>query len=251
MKPCVLIPIFDHGDTIAEVVDSLAHLDLPCLIVDDGSGEATRLELDRLATQYDWVTVEHLPTNRGRGVALRRGWELAHERGLTHAVQVDADCQHDTSDIPRFLEAAAKDPEALILGDPIFDDSAPWIRVQGRKLSQWCVWLETASFCIHDPLCGFRCFPIERTLRVLDRITLGDRMDFDPEIAVHLVWDGAAVINVPTRVTYREGGISHFDFVSDNYLMVRAHTQLILGAATRAFRAGRFLTDAGRKSHDR
>jgi glycosyltransferase involved in cell wall biosynthesis len=251
LRPCVLIPIFDHGDTIGEVVDSLADLGLPCFIVDDGSGPATRSQVDRLETRYDWVVVEHLPRNQGRGVALRRGWALAASHGMTHAVQVDADCQHDTRDIPRFLEAAAKDPEALILGDPIFDDSAPWIRVQGRKLSQWCVWLETASFGIHDPLCGFRCFPIERTLRVLERVSVGDRMDFDPEIAVHLVWDGAAVINVPTRVTYREGGISHFDFISDNYLMVRAHTQLILGAAARAIGAGRLLSDAGRRSEDR
>jgi len=233
VKPCLLIPIYDHGDTIASVIDSLEYLDLPCLVIDDGSGAETRRELERLDGAYPWVRVEHRAENGGRGAALRTGYRLAAELGMTHAIQLDADLQHDARDVPRFLEAAHKNPEALILGEPIFDESAPAIRIHGRKLSQWLVWLETMSFDIHDPLCGFRCFPLESTLRLLERDPLGDRMDFDPEIIVRLFWAGVPVINVPTRVRYHEGGLSHFDMLRDNLRIAGVHTRLVFGAASR------------------
>lgn len=236
MKACLLIPIYDHGDTIAAVLDSLEYLDLPCLVIDDGSGPATRCELERIARHYDWVSVLHREVNGGRGVALRCGYRLAAEFGMTHAIQLDADAQHDARDVPRFLEAVHKNPEALILGEPIFDGSAPAIRVYGRKLSQWLVWLETLSFEIHDPLCGFRCFPIESTLRVIDQHPLGDHMDFDPEIVVRLVWAGVPVINVATRVQYHEGGLSHFDMVRDNLRIAGAHARLVAGGLLRSRR---------------
>ena len=237
MRPCLLIPIYDHGDTIAAVVDSLEYLDLACLIVDDGSGLATQHELERVAATHQWVRIHRRARNGGRGAALRAGYALAAELGMSHAVQLDADLQHETRDVPLFLEAAYKNPEALILGEPIFDDSAPAIRIYGRKLSQWLVWLETTSFTIHDPLCGFRCFPLESTLRVLERDPLGDRMDFDPEIIVRMLWAGVPVVNVPTRVRYHEGGLSHFDLVRDNVRIAGVHARLVFGAIARSLKA--------------
>ncbi len=121
MKPCLAIPIFDHGESIGKVVESLASLDLPCIIVDDGSGEATRAELDRLEARHDWVQVVHHDRNRGRGAALRTAYRTAARRGMTHVVQLDADGQHLTTDVPKFLEAARAHPTALVLGVPIFD----------------------------------------------------------------------------------------------------------------------------------
>lgn len=234
MKPCLLIPIYDHGATIGEVLKSLEYLDLPCLVIDDGSGPATRRELERVERDYAWVTVEHLPSNGGRGVALRAGYRLAESLGMTHCIQLDADAQHDARDVPRFLEIARQNPEALILGEPVFDDSAPLVRIYGRKLSQWLVCLETLSTQIHDPLCGFRCFPLEPTLRLLSSTPLGDRMDFDPEIVVRLLWAGVPVVNVPTRVRYHPGGLSHFDFVWDNARITAVHARLIFAGLLRA-----------------
>jgi glycosyltransferase involved in cell wall biosynthesis len=234
MKPCLLIPIYDHGETIGAVVDSLEYLDLPCLIIDDGSGSDTRHELERIARHYEWVTVERREQNGGRGAALRCGYRLAAELGMTHAIQLDADAQHDARDVPRFLEAAHKNPEALILGEPIFDDSAPAIRVYGRRLSQWLVWLESFSFEIHDPLCGFRCFPLESTLRLIDENPLGDRMEFDPEIIVRMLWAGVPIWNVPTHVQYHAGGLSHFDMLRDNLRIARAHARLVGGGLLKA-----------------
>jgi glycosyltransferase involved in cell wall biosynthesis len=239
MNPCLAIPIFDHGGTIAGVVESLSKYDLPCLIVDDGSGEATRQQLDLLEERYPWVEVVHHPRNLGRGAALRTAYESAAARGHTHVIQLDADGQHDSADVSQFLQAAKAQPDALILGTPIFDESIPWHRLHGRKLSQGIVWLETLSKSVRDPLCGFRCIPLARTLEVLARADTGDRMDFDPELIIRLVRAGVPVVNLPTRVQYPVSGISHFRMVEDNLRIAWAYIRLAFrlprsgGAASR------------------
>ena len=226
-RPCVGIPIYDHGSTIEGVVDSLAKLDLDCIIVDDGCHAPTRAVLDALELRLPWVEVVHHGENRGRGAALRTAYRRASERGFSHLVQLDADGQHDAGDVPRMLDAAAADPRALVLGAPVFDEDAPWIRLHGRKLSQGIVWLETMSMAVRDPLCGFRCIPLAATVELLARTRTGDRMDFDPELIIRLVRAGVPVVNVPTDVRYPESGISHFRMVEDNLRIAWAYLRLI------------------------
>jgi len=233
VKATVLVPIYDHAATVEAVVDDLESLALPCLIVDDGSGPETERALSRLVGRHEWVTVVRHPLNRGRGAALATGYREASRAGYTHALQIDADAQHDVADAPRFLAEAERAPEALILGEPIFDGSAPRARRYGRILSRAWVWIETCSFAIADPLCGYRLMPLESTLSVLDRHSCGTRMDFDPEIAVRLVWAGVPVVNVPTRVRYHPGGISHFAMVADNLRISWLHTRLVAGMLPR------------------
>jgi glycosyltransferase involved in cell wall biosynthesis len=227
VNACLAIPIFDHGDAISGVVESLAHYDLPCLIVDDGSGDDTREQLDHLERHYPWVEVVHHARNRGRGAALRTAYEAAAAKGRTHVLQLDADGQHDAADVPRFLEAAKARPDALILGTPIFDESIPWHRLHGRKLSQGIVWLETLSRSVRDPLCGFRCIPLVPTLAILAGSRTGDRMDFDPELVIRLVRAGVPVINIPTKVQYPKDGVSHFRMVEDNLRIAWAYIRLL------------------------
>lgn len=227
MKPCLLIPIYNHGATVGSVLAGLGGLGLPAIVVDDGSDQATREALGRLARELPWVEVHRLPENRGRGAALRCGYALAAERGFSHVVQLDADGQHDPADVPRFLDAARANPAALVLGTPVFDATAPRSRVYGRQLSRAIVWAETLSLAVADPLCGFRCLPLEPSLRVIRRVRLGDRMEFDPEIVVRLVWDGVPVVNVPTRVRYFPGGLSHFDLVGDNVRIAWTYLRLL------------------------
>ena len=226
MNPCLLITIYDHPDTIYDVVSGLSPLGLPCIIVDDGSGEATVKALEQVREAFDFVEVVTRERNGGRGAALKTGYRHLLSRGYTHALQLAADDQHDATDAPAFLKAAAEHPTALVLGDPIFDDTAPRSRFYGRFISRFWVWVETWSRDIHDPLCGMRCMPLEATVRVLDETETGDYMEFDPEIAVRLVWAGVPVVNVPTRVRYFEEGISHFDLVRDNVRISKAHTRL-------------------------
>lgn len=237
MRPCLAIPIFEHGATIGAVAEALAPLGLPCFVVDDGSSGPTQARLDELARRHAWVRVERHVRNRGRGAALQTAYRLAHRAGFSHVVQLDADGQHDARDVPRFLEAARRDPRALVLGEPIFDASAPAIRLYGRELSKAIVRWQTLSAAVRDPLCGFRCIPLRPTVELLDAVRFGSRMDFDPELVVRLVRAGLPVVNVPTAVAYPAGGISHFRMVEDNVRIAWAYARLATGLVRRGARA--------------
>lgn len=225
-KPCVIVPTFDNPETIARVVETIrAHIQ-DVIVVDDGSGPRARAAIEELREQglVHMVRREH---NGGKGAAVKSGFAAAAELGYTHALQVDADGQHDPSDIPKFLAAAAADPNCLVLGAPCFDASAPRARMLGRQVSVGFVHLETGDRSIEDPLCGFRVYPLASALACAPR---ADRMDFDPEIAVRMVWRGVRVRNLPTRVRYvprEQGGVSHFQLVRDNVRISLMHTRLM------------------------
>lgn len=233
MTPCVLIAIYDHAATIEAVIDSLVPLGLPILVVDDGSHAATQCALERARSRHEAVSVLRHPHNQGRGAALQTGYREAARRGFTHALQLDADAQHDVADAPRFLSAAARDPSAIVLGARVVDPTAPRARRWGRWVSIIWVWIETCSLAVRDPLCGYRCMPLGATLAVLDQAACGKHMEFDPEIVVRLVWSGAPVINIPTHVRYYENGISHFDVWRDNLRMIGTHTRLVVSLLPR------------------
>lgn len=239
-RPCVLIPTYDNPATIAAVVArARAYVD-DVVVVDDGSGPAGAAAVAALGERGD-VCVVRRAHNGGKGAAVKDGFREARRLGFTHALQVDADGQHDLVDVPRFLEAARADPGALVLGCPIFDDSAPLGRRLGRRITQFWTRVETGGRHIADPMCGFRVYPLaplgdERGL--VD--AAGDRMEFDIEIAVRLVWAGVEVVNLPTRVRYLsddEGGVSHFRMFRDNVRISWMHTRLMLRAIAWALMA--------------
>jgi hypothetical protein len=101
-------------------------------------------------------------------------------------------------------------------------------RTIGRKITLFWTHLETGGQVIGDPMCGFRIYPVAAALATHTR---SDAMDFDPEIAVRMVWAGVPVINLPTRVRYirrDEGGVSHFRMFRDNVLISWMHTRLMV-----------------------
>jgi glycosyltransferase involved in cell wall biosynthesis len=229
INPCILIPIYNHKDTIAHVLTHVADYRLPCIVVNDGSDHATRQVLEEQSKAQPWVQVVHRPRNGGKGEAVKTGLLYAEERGYSHALQIDADGQHNAADIPRFLAEAEAYPHALVLGKPLFGKDAPKARRLGRKLSQFCVWVETLSLTIGDPLVGFRVYPVPTVVACVRNQRLGSRMDFDPEIAVRLYWAGVPIRNVVTPVTHPKGGCSHFRMVRDNVLLSWLHTRLCFG----------------------
>ena len=170
-----------------------------------------------------------LPVNGGKGAAVMAGLRAARRAGYTHALQIDADGQHDAADVPRFLDAARAEPHAVILGQPVFDESVPRSRLYGRYVTHVWVWIETLSLSIRDSMCGFRLYPLDAACALIDSVDLPTRMDFDIAILVRLHWRGLAFHGIPTRVTYAADGVSHFDVLWDN---VR------ISAATRAPRRG-------------
>ena len=232
--PCALIPIYNHRQTIAATVHAIRAFGLPVLIVDDGSDAATAAVLDTLIAEATDVRLLRLPHNQGKGRALSAGLLAALESGYSHALQIDADGQHDTRDVARFIEAARANPQALICGCPIYDDSVPRARLYGRYLTHVLVWVETLSLAIRDSMCGFRMYPLAATCAEIARKPLPSRMDFDTETAVRLRWRGLDIINLPTRVIYPENGLSHFRMLRDNARITTMHTRLLLGMLPRA-----------------
>lgn len=232
-RPCVLIPCYNHGAMIASVLSRLAPFGLPCLVVDDGSEAITRQELERLAAEQPQMTLIRLAQNAGKGAAVIRGLEACARAGYTHAVQVDADGQHAIEDIPKLLALAERHPDALISGQPIYDDSIPRSRLYGRWVTHVWVWIETLSLQLKDSMCGFRVYPVAPTLRLAAREQLGKRMDFDTEVMVRLYWQGNTSVFLPTRVTYPQDGLSHFDALKDNVRISLMHTRLFFGMLPR------------------
>jgi glycosyltransferase involved in cell wall biosynthesis len=229
---CAVVPTYDNPLTIRAVVERIrAHVP-DVVVVDDASGPAGRDAVDAIVR--DGVArVFRRDRNGGKGAAVRDGLRAAHALGFTHAIQIDADGQHDLADLPRFLAAASADPEALVLGWPVFDAGAPASRVHGRLISRFWTDLETGGRTIADPLCGFRVYPLAAAVRAGAR---ADRMGFDPEIAVRMVWHGSRVVNLPTRIRYltpEEGGVSHFRMFRDNAEISWTHARLCAGALLR------------------
>ncbi|MET0331586.1 MAG: glycosyltransferase family 2 protein [Dyella sp.] len=231
--PCAVIPIYNHKDTIAATVSALRQHGLPVLIVDDGSNAATGAVLDGLVAAQTGVQLLRLERNQGKGRALSHGLLAAQAAGYSHALQIDADGQHDSADAPRFIEQARAHPQALICGRPIYDDSVPTARLYGRYLTHVCVWIEILSLALRDSMCGYRLYPLASTCAQIRRRAPPARMDFDTEMAVRLIWRGVPVRNLPTRVIYPKNGLSHFRMWEDNLRISAMHTRLLLGMLPR------------------
>ncbi|WDF93852.1 glycosyltransferase family 2 protein [Aeromonas dhakensis] len=227
MNPCLLIPCYNHAGPLAAVLARLAEFELPCLLVDDGSEPVAAAALDALAAQHPWVSLLRHPHNQGKGGAVMTGLRRAHELGFSHALQVDADGQHDLTDLPALLAEARQHPAALVSGRPLYDDSVPKGRLYGRYITHVWVWIETLSFAIKDSMCGFRVYPLAPTCALLERVALGRRMDFDTEVMVRLHWAGVPMRFVPTRVIYPVDGRSHFRLFRDNLDISWMHTRLV------------------------
>jgi glycosyltransferase involved in cell wall biosynthesis len=227
----VLIPSFNPGNKVFDTVrGALAHW-APVWVVVDGSTDGTAEALLRLAAENCALRVIVSPENRGKGASVLRGLEAARALGYTHALVMDSDGQHPADRIPAFMAASLADPQAMVLGEPVFDASAPALRVKGRRVSNWWANLETLWTGIHDSLFGFRVYPIEPLLNVMRAQLWMRRFDFDVEAAVRLRWRGVRALNLPARVSYfraEEGGVSHFNYWRDNALLSWMHTRLFL-----------------------
>lgn len=235
MKACVLIPSYNSGCLLKQTLAGvLAEWD-DVFVVIDGSTDGSDAELEAMAGSAR-LRVHRLPKNVGKGGAILKGITLASEEGFTHALSMDADGQHPVERIRGFMEIGGEYPEALILGEPVFDASAPAVRVQGRKISNWWANLETCWWGIHDSLFGMRLYPIAPLKMVFSETLFARRFDFDPEVAVRLSWKGVPVINLKTPVRYltdAEGGISQFRYFRDNTLLTAMHIRLVFGFLVR------------------
>jgi glycosyltransferase involved in cell wall biosynthesis len=228
----VLIPSYNPGPKAIETVQAARSQWTPVWVVVDGSTDGSAERLEALARQDTGLRVLQLPRNCGKGAAVLQGARAAAQAGFTHVLTMDADGQHPSELIGQFMASSQAEPGALILGEPLFDASAPRVRVQGRKISNALANLWTFWAGIHDSLFGFRVYPIAPLVRVMSHQPWMRRFDFDVEAAVRLCWRGLRPRNLPAPVRYfrpEQGGVSHFNYWRDNLLLTWMHARLAAG----------------------
>jgi glycosyltransferase involved in cell wall biosynthesis len=236
----VLIPSYNSGAHLLTTVQSALAQWAPIWVVVDGSTDQSGPALLRYLTNTPGlekrlrVIVQSI--NQGKGAAVLQGLDAARAAGFNHALTMDADGQHPAHLIPQFMETSIANPDAMILGKPVFDAAAPRVRVYGREISNTWAKLETLWSGIEDSLYGFRVYPITDLQAIMRRQKWMRRFDFDPEAVVRLSWRGVRAINLPAPVRYltaEEGGVSHFRYLRDNTLLTWMHIRLMCEFAIR------------------
>ena len=228
----VVIPSYNTGPTVYSTVKAARAAWSPVWVVVDGSDDGTAEGLRALAAADPGLRVDVLPRNAGKGAAVLHALEAAQAAGFTHALTMDSDGQHPADLIPAFMRESIAAPDAMVLGRPVFDASAPLLRVRGRRISNWWTNLETLGAGIDDSLYGFRVYPLAPLVEVMRGQRWMRRFDFDTEAVVRLAWRGVRPINVPAPVKYlrpEEGGVSHFRYGRDNTLLTWMHLRLMAG----------------------
>lgn len=232
----VLIPSYDTGERLFSTVAAARAQWNPVWVVIDGSTDGTGERLEAQAADDPGLRVFRLPSNQGKGAAVLHGLRAARSAGFTHALTMDSDGQHPADLIPAFMQASRQRPETMVLGRPVFDASAPLLRVRGRKVSNSWTQLETLFAGIGDSLYGFRVYPVDGLLAVMEKQPWMRRFDFDTEAVVRLAWRGVKPVNIDAPVKYlsaEEGGVSHFRYGRDNALLTWMHTRLMIGFVLR------------------
>ncbi|MEY8672968.1 glycosyltransferase family 2 protein [Francisella philomiragia] len=231
---CIVVPIYNHGKQLRNTIKNIARYDLPIILINDGSQDNTKQIMREVADEFNnIVLIESLDKNQGKGVAVSYGANLAFKMGYTHMLQIDADGQHDSTDIPKFIQAMQQNPHALISGMPIYDDSIPKSRLHGRKITNFWVAIETLSFDLKESMCGFRIYPLEAYTKLMQKKTFSVKMDFDIDVIVRMYWLGLPIVYINTKVIYPQDGYSNFRMFRDNIRISWTHTKLVTGMIIR------------------
>jgi glycosyltransferase involved in cell wall biosynthesis len=243
----LLIPSYNTGPKLLETVRDARRYWQPVWVVIDGSTDGSTQALLEQAAADPHVKVLVLPCNQGKGAAVLHGLHAAAAAGFTHVLTMDADGQHPAHLIADFMALSRANPDAVVFGQPVFDASAPAVRVYGRRLSNGLANLQTLWRGIGDSLFGFRVYPIAPLRDIMQGQRWMRHFDFEPEAAVRLCWRGLRPLRLSAPVKYftpGEGGVSHFNYLRDNTRLVCMNLRLLLEFVVRlplllAGRAGR------------
>ena len=230
---CIIIPVYNHSDNLSAFVRKIIKRKFPVILVDDGSDRSCKQIMVELEQEIDGVTLKSHPINLGKGAAVKTGLKVAMEAGFSHALQIDADGQHNIDDIPRFISEMNKQPFACISGFAKYDKTVPKLRYFGRFATHLWVWINTLSRVIKDSMCGFRIYPVEQSYQLFSEEKMGDRMEFDSEFMVRWCWTGRPIVQIQTNIIYPENGVSHFNLFRDNLLIAWMHARLFFGMLKR------------------
>lgn len=230
MQQAFVIPVYNHGSTLQNVVDSLIDYNLPIIIIDDGNKKQDKLYIELICQAHPQIILLRNKFNRGKGYSVCRAVKEAHKRGITHLFQIDADGQHDTERCQLFLNTSKENPHSLICGCPEFDETIPEKRKNGRQISNnYAAFVTQTEGYIKDAMCGYRVYPVEEFYKISRFAYIDSHMGFDTEILVRMIWKGVSVIYLPVNVSYPVGGKSNFRMVRDNVRISFMFARMTIG----------------------
>ncbi len=210
MKPAVIIPVYNHGLQVGEVIRRTLQLGLPVFVVDDGSTDSTSQEVNSLSGNNEISILRH-SANLGKGAAILTGFTAALEKKCDWAITLDADGQHNPEDAQALLAAIRESERCIVIGKRQgMDDSknVPWTSKFGRKFSNFWVWAAGGPW-VMDSQSGFRLYPLPEALQLGVKAR---RYQFEVEILVKARQQGIETKEVPVSVVYQAKGerVSHF-----------------------------------------
>lgn len=242
IKAVAIIPCYRHDKTLFNVIKDVQKYISDVIVVDDGNETDVSKNIENIANQFSNVFVIKNEVNLGKGFSLAKAIHFAKEKGYSHAIQIDADGQHNTDDIKKILKLTEKHKDCVISGSPIYGSDAPRSRVIGRKITNFFVHIETLSYMIKDAMIGFRSYPIEVTDKIIKKYDIKARMTFDIEILVRLVWNGVRCEFFDTKIKYPKNGISNFkpiDQLKISWMHTKLCTYSLLTLPVRIFKNAR------------
>jgi len=224
---CVVVPTYNNGRTIADVLQRIEPFCRDIIVVNDGSTDSTSQLLSHAA--INGLSVVSYDRNRGKGHALMEGFKKAVALGFHYAITIDSDGQHFPEDIPLLFETHQRQPEALVVGcRNLTQENMPGKNTFANKFSNFWFRLQT-GVKLSDTQSGYRLYPLHR-LNLKWWIT--PRYEAELELLVYSAWHGTSIASVPVRVWYPPEGerVSHFRPFRDFFRISVLNTCLCVGA---------------------
>ena len=233
MRPAVIIPVYNHGQQIGEVLQQTRLLGLPVFVVDDGSTDSTAENIAAI----DGIRVLHHAVNTGKGAALLTGFAAAVKEGHDYAVSLDGDGQHNPADALILLQAVQNAERWLVIGCRQGMEgrkNVPWTSRFGRRFSNFWVWMAGGPL-VEDSQSGFRLYPLPEVMALGVRAR---RYQFEVEVLVKARQQGIRIKEVPVQVIYQPKGerVSHFRPWLDFHRNSAVFSRLIWTRICRMFR---------------
>lgn len=205
MKYCVIIPTYNNDKTLEGVLSEVLKITRDIIVVNDGSSDGTSQILQR----FDGLKAISYFPNKGKGYAMRKGFELAAAAGYNYAITMDSDGQHYAVDIPVFISRILEKPDALIVGarNLTRENISKGSSFANRFSNFWYRLL--TGIRLNDTQTGFRLYPLD-AIKGMRFFT--EKYEFELEILVRAAWKGIDIVSVPIQVYYppKKERISHF-----------------------------------------
>ena len=220
---CALIPAYNAESSIGEVVDRTKKHLPRVIVVNDGSTDRTEEVI-----RGRGVEIISLPSNCGKGYALRQGFSLALNNGCSAILTLDADGQHDPEDIPNFLEAHELDSASILVGSRMAQaDRFPRQRYYSNRTASFFISKALGQY-LEDTQCGFRLYPAD-ILRSIPLTT--SHFQTETEVLLRAVRRGKRLGSVPVKNIYLNGNAppSNFRPVVDTFYICMVVLQSYLG----------------------